>query len=342
MEKHSHLRRQPLPLLLVILLDLLLAAGILAVYGLFQVLLPAMTAKPLAPAATPAPTVLTEAAPTLEPETPATPEPTPDTRTPWQIRFAEHFTDQIVRTDRSYSSPEISISLETNSVSLSDGRTAVYHVADVYVADIENFRTYTANNELKYFSVQDVMEMDQAAGAILSVSGDCYSYQPTGFLMRNGVSYKEDQTYCDLCVLYKDGRMETYARDEYRVADILAQDPWQIWNFGPSLLDAEGHVKDSYELSESVSYTNPRCAIGYYEPGHYCFVVVDGRQPGYSDGMLMWELAYIFEGLGCRCAYNLDGGGTAVMIFDHERYSQQSNGADRQIGDIVLIAERGA
>ena len=71
-------------------------------------------------------------------------------------------------------------------------------------------------------------------------------------------------------------------------------------------------------------------------------MVVDGRQPGYSDGMLMWELAYIFEGLGCRCAYILDGGGTAVMIFDHERYSQQSNGADRQIGDIVLIAERGA
>ena len=58
MEKHSHLRRQPLPLLLVILLDLLLAAGILAVYGLFQILLPAMTAKPLAPAATPAPAVL--------------------------------------------------------------------------------------------------------------------------------------------------------------------------------------------------------------------------------------------------------------------------------------------
>jgi exopolysaccharide biosynthesis protein len=36
---------------------------------------------------------------------------------------------------------------------------------------------------------------------------------------------------------------------------------------------------------------NPRSAIGYYEPGHYCFIVVDGRQNGYSDGMTLDELA---------------------------------------------------
>ena len=342
MERHAHLQKRKLPLPLVILFDLLLAAGILSVYGLFQVFLPAMTATPMAVSSSPEPTVLAvqEPSPELTPE--PTPEPTPDTRTPWQIQFAEHFTDQVVKTNHSYTSPEVSIQLETSSISLSNNRTAVCHIADIYVASIDNFRTYTANNELKYFSIQDVMEMDQASDALLSISGDCYSYQPTGFLLRNGILYKGDQTYCDLCVLYRDGRMATYSRTDYRVEDVMAEDPWQIWNFGPSLLDEDGRVKDSYELSESVSYSNPRCAIGYYEPGHYCFVVVDGRQPGYSDGMLMWELAYIFEGLGCRCAYNLDGGGSAVMIFDHERYSQQSNGADRQIGDILLIAERGA
>ena len=38
-------------------------------------------------------------------------------------------------------------------------------------------------------------------------------------------------------------------------------------------------------------------------------------------------------------AYNLDGGGSAVMTFMHEKYSRQSNGADRALSDILLITE---
>ena len=83
---------------------------------------------------------------------------------------------------------------------------------------------------------------------------------------------------------------------------------------------------------------NPRSAIGYYEPGHYCFVVVDGRQDGYSYGLRIPELAAIFEELGCTEAYNLDGGGSAVMVFNHEKYSRQSNGG-RDLGDIIYVAE---
>ena len=55
--------------------------------------------------------------------------------------------------------------------------------------------------------------------------------------------------------------------------------------------------------------------------------------------MLMHELSQVFEELGCTSAYNLDGGGSALMMFNHERYSQQSNGADRNLGDILIIRE---
>ena len=92
-------------------------------------------------------------------------------------------------------------------------------------------------------------------------------------------------------------------------------------------------------MSTAVSYPNPRSAIGYYEPGHYCFVVVDGRQSGYAKGMSIPELAALFEELGCTKAYNLDGGGSAVMVFNHKRYSKQSNGGGRDLGDILLIRE---
>ena len=269
-----------------------------------------------------------------------TPEPTPDLRTEWQIRFAEHFTEEVVVTEHSYTSPQVSITVETREFGEGAGKS-VYHVADIYVASLDNFRTYTANNELAYWSTQDAMQMDADSHAILAISGDFYSYQPKGFLVRNGVLYMSDQTHCDLCVLYNSGVMACYGRNDYTVEDIWSRGVAQAWNFGPSLLDENGKVKPSYELSTAVSYPNPRSAVGYYEPGHYVFVVVDGRQDGYSRGMTIPELASVFRDLGCKVAYNLDGGGSALMTFLHERYSSQSNLADRELGDMLIVTETG-
>ena len=322
---------RPHPALLA-LLDLLLALLILLVYAFFQYGLPAL--RP-APPVQPSPTV---SAPTQAPVSQETPPPEEDNRNPWQIRFAEHFTEETVRTDHSYTSPNVSATRET--VTVGEGRNQiVYHVADIYVASPENFCTYTANNELRYYSVQDAMEMDRDSGAIVSISGDQYSYQGNGFLVRNGQVYKKGYAYCDICVLFDDGRIEMYRPDSYNVDELLEQGAVQVWNFGPSLLDENGQPYESYSVSTAVSFPNPRSALGYYEPGHYCFVVVDGRQEEYSKGMTIPELAQVFQDLGCVSAYNLDGGGSALMLFNHERYSRQSNGADRELGDILLIKE---
>ena len=353
---------RPRSLWKVILSDILLGALILGIVVFFQLGLPMLRARMAAapapavnaPASTAEPTAASGVDETPAPaEAPASPaEPgetavsdpaptsTPDPRTPWQIRFAEHFTAETVITDHSYTSPQVSITVETREFGTGE-RKSVYHVADIYVASLDNFRTYTVNNEMVYFSTQDAMEMDAASHAILAISGDFYSYQDRGFLMRNGQVYMSDQTYCDLCVLYADGVMATYGRQDYTVQEVLDRGAVQTWNFGPSLLDENGQVKARYELSPTVSYPNPRSAVGYYEPGHYCFVVVDGRQDGYSYGMTIPELAQVFQDLGCTCAYNLDGGGSALMTFLHARYSQQSNGADRNLGDLLIVTEDG-
>ena len=102
------------------------------------------------------------------------------------------------------------------------------------------------------------------------------------------------------------------------------------------VLDENGKVKEEYEMLSGVVGIHPRCAVGYYEPGHYCFVVVDGRQ-SHSIGMRMNELAQIFEDLGCTMAYNMDGGASAVMMFDQRIINRQS--ASRELGDILLITD---
>lgn len=345
------------PLFTVILLDMLLVGVILLTFAFFHHVMPAILNESQRQQemlqATAVQTVPTEAvtvAPThpLETEVPQTepsetqvPETTePDNRTEWQKKFEDHFTDEVVLTENSYTSPEVSINVET--ISYGEGNSKVtYHVADVYVASMENFTTYTANNEMRYFGTQDVQKMVEASDAILAISGDFLTYQKSGFLMRNGEMYLEDSALASICVLYEDGVMETYDGGTYKIEDIKARGAVQVWSFGPVLLDEDGTVRDSYKVSTTVSYVNPRSAIGYYEPGHYCFVVVDGRQTGYSAGMKIPELARVFEELGCTSAYNLDGGGSAVMLFDGERYSKQSNSGDRKLGDILVITEAG-
>ena len=269
-----------------------------------------------------------------------TPEPTPDNRTPWQIKFEDYFTDETVITDHSYSSPNVSVNIDT--VSTDDGtKKIVYHVADIHVASIDCFRTYVSHGAYNYFDTQEITEMDAAVDSIISIGGDFCTYQQTGFLVRNGEVCRNDEAWCDICVLYEDGTMECKRHYEYTNEAVMAKGALQVWNFGPSLFDSDGNARNDFylDVSQTVRYSNPRSAIGYYEPGHYCFVVVDGRQEGYSDGMLLDELAALFHDLGCKCAYNLDGGGSAVMTFCQNKYSSQSNGADRALGDILYICE---
>lgn len=343
-------KRSGLSLPAVIAVDILMVGVILVVFAFFHHVLPAMISEherqqallnATEPPVTEAPTIaVTEAPETLPPEE-SVPETTapPDNRTEWQKKFAEHFSDEIVQTENSYKSPNVSITLET--VKIDDERGKItYHVADIYIGSMENFTTYTADGEMRYFGVQDVLEMDEAANALISMSGDFLTYQKSGFLMRNGEVYVDDNNLDSICVLFRDGTIETYDAKTYNIDEIKERGAVQVWSFGPVLLDENGKAKTSFkDVPSAVSYTNPRSAIGYYEPGHYCFVVVDGRQKNYSVGMKLGELALVFEELGCTAAYNLDGGGSAVMVFNHERYSRQSNGGDRGLGDILVIRE---
>ena len=60
---------------------------------------------------------------------------------------------------------------------------------------------------------------------------------------------------------------------------------------------------------------HPRTALGLdRDRRHLTLVVVDGRWPGYSEGMSTHELAALMLDLGCHDALNLDGGGSSVML----------------------------
>ena len=60
---------------------------------------------------------------------------------------------------------------------------------------------------------------------------------------------------------------------------------------------------------------HPRTAVGYSKNGKFLFiVVVDGRQPFYSQGITLAELAELMIKLGAHDAMNLDGGGSSTLV----------------------------
>ena len=271
----------------------------------------------------------------------ATPEPkTADTGL-LGGKYADKFTSgEVEQTENSYRSANVSVEV-TKVTTGEESKPITYYVADIYVKDISSFRAgvafdYKAENAGARKNVMAALQLSELVGSIVAISGDNFTYHDS-IAVRNGVEWDNTlPVYGDVCVLYYDGTMETYP-DTLKRADvdaIYARKPFHIWTFGPELL-VDGQIPATFPNSKA----NPLSGVGYFEPGHYCFILVDGRQKGYSVGMNYAEFAKVFYDLGCKVAYNLDGGDTAVMTFNGAWRSQPQESNPRETSDILYICE---
>lgn len=62
----------------------------------------------------------------------------------------------------------------------------------------------------------------------------------------------------------------------------------------------------------------PRTAIGQRKDGIVLFLVIDGRNPGYSVGIDMAGMINIFKRYKAHNAANLDGGGSSTLVINGE------------------------
>ena len=251
--------------------------------------------------------------------------------TPISGKFADKYTESVTVTENSYTSPDISITVSEETL----GRTT-YYLADIYVRDITCFRSAMAGDTYGSGFRDSIADMAALNNALLAVNGDYYGNTNEGVVIRNGVIYRANRTNCDVCVLYYDGTMQVMPGASFSVEDAVERGAWQAWTFGPALLDTDGSVLTSFDSTGRIISANPRTAIGYYEPGHYCLVVVDGR--GESAGITLPDLSQLFYDLGCTAAYNLDGGNSSIMVWNSEVINDPSGGG-RESSDALLIAE---
>lgn len=250
-------------------------------------------------------------------------------------------------TDTSYTSDQADITLSTVTTG-SGTDTVTYYVADVTLTDATALRSAFAGDAYGTNITETTSSIAADHDAIFAINGDYYGFRDTGIVIRNGVVYRDDGAR-DGLAFYQDGHVEVYDETATTADELIADGVWNTLSFGPAIVE-DGSVLAGIEDVEvdtnfgnhSIQGEQPRTAVGVIDDNHLVFVVVDGRDEGYSRGVTMTELADIMVSLGATTAYNLDGGGSSTLYFDGEVVNQPSNGGERGTSDILYIAGSGS
>ena len=233
-------------------------------------------------------------------------------------------------TDDSYQSEHINIKITKSR--LEEHKTDIA-VAEIYVSSVQYLRRAFALDKWK----GDMRSVKTIAGdskAILAMTGDYASLLDAGLVVANGTLYRKSENRVrDNCLILADGRMATYKRREMDLNAVLETGGiWHSFLFGPPLLESGEVITKS---DSKIRQANPRSALGYIAPGHYVFVVADGRS-GKNRGLTIEALSQLMKDLGCQTAYNLDGGQSAILWFNGEVINAPYKGG-RRLTDIVYI-----
>lgn len=232
---------------------------------------------------------------------------------------------------------------ENISITLTEYRengTSIY-VADVKLSSAEYLKTALAKDSYGKNVTEKTSQMAKNKNAILAINGDFYGAREKGFVLRNGVVYRDtpSSNQEDL-VIYADGSFGTIIENSVSAKDLLADGARQVLSFGPVLItNGQISVTEKDEVGKAMA-SNPRTAVGIIEPLHYVLVVSDGRT-NKSEGLTLYELADFMRSLGVSTAYNLDGGGSSTMYFNGKVINNPTtNGKsikERSVSDIVYI-----
>lgn len=116
---------------------------------------------------------------------------------------------------------------------------------------------------------------------------------------------------------------------------------------GSDQIVTDGKPLDDQPDREFFTTAHPRTAIGITKDHKLLLVTVDGRQPGFAEGIPLDELAQLMIELGAVQALNLDGGGSTtlaiadpdprVLNFPSSKDNEGNYGVLRQNGTSIAV-----
>lgn len=224
-----------------------------------------------------------------------------------------------------------------------ESENLVYFAAEIWVTDATQLRSAFSSDRFDG-ATEPVRDIAVRNGAVLAVNGDFATFNNGGIIIRNGELFRDNRSTRQLMVIDRNGDFIAYPEPPENAEEVaetfLAEGVWQTLVFGPVLVaDGEAVPLPESFFINTKGAREPRTAIGQLGPLHYLAVVVDGRQPGYSNGVTLAELQALFVEHGATAAFNLDGGGSTTLVFEGEVINRPANGGQRHVPDILYFAE---
>ena len=208
-----------------------------------------------------------------------------------------------------------------------------------YTSIVTSYKNYDATS----WGLQTVRQQAAAAEKKLGVNvvagtnGDYYNMQtgaPTGTFVMNNTLYTSNENW-PYFAIRKDGKAEIGRR----TTKAYAEANFKECIGGPVVLIEDGKITADAANADLM----PRCAVGIKADGSVVMLVVDGRQFPTSVGQSLRQLAETMLALGCVDALNLDGGGSATFVSQHEGSdalecrNSPSDGVERNVSTALLV-----
>ena len=238
-----------------------------------------------------------------------------------------------------------SIRVKTEHQEMDDGTKI--HIAYIQIADPSQIRTGVVNPEkLGSSKTASVSALAKKYNAVIAMNGDNYVDKPEKttfeYRMTNKIRSKTNRTK-DILVIDDQGDFHLFPKSQgiKEFPNELKKMDRKLVNaftFGPALV-IDGELM---EIDENYGYNphgrEPRAAIGQMGPLSYVLVIVEAKDRSGSSGFSQTKLGEFMHELGCKQAFNLDGGNSAEMVFGDQIIKGMPGGDERGLSDIIYFA----
>ena len=219
---------------------------------------------------------------------------------------------------------------------------SMYTISEVKIGHPSQFRRFLTGNEYGSPIRKTTSSMAASVNAVVASSGDFYAFRQMGVIVYDGIVRRTDPQRVDTCYIDEDGNMLFSYRGE--LADMESAQKFVDDNnirfslaFGPALIaDGELCSYNGYTLGEAFE-NYARAGLGQLGDLHYILVAANNERP-YGRSVTIAEFQQAMAGFGCRYAYTLDGGQTAVIVHNGQVINNVVYGEQRNVSDIIYFA----
>lgn len=218
----------------------------------------------------------------------------------------------------------------------------VYTFSEVKIAHPSQFRRFLAGGEFGSDKQFITTEMAASVNAVVASSGDFYRFRNAGVVVYDGIVRRNNVGVADTCYIDRSGDLHFTYRYDYMTMEqaqqfVEEQDIRFSLVFGPVLVDDGVRCEpDKYLLGE-INDEYARAALCQMDTLHYLLAAANAEGQ-YRYVPTIHRFARRIQETGCKMAYALDGGQTAVIAMNDTLINRVVYGYQRKISDIIYFA----